>query len=63
MLGIGYTEQLERKRERLGRELRRYDSLRGARLLDTLPSPKGSGYRNRARMAVGLSRYGGATLG
>ena len=40
-----------------------YDSLKGARLLDTLPSPEGVGYRNRARMAVGLSRHGGATLG
>ena len=57
------AEQLQRKRELLGRELRRYDSLKGARLLDTLPSPEGVGYRNRARMAVGLSRHGGATLG
>jgi 23S rRNA (uracil1939-C5)-methyltransferase len=63
MLGIRHAEQLERKRERLGRELRRYASLKGARLLDTLPSPEGVGYRNRARMAVGLSRHGGATLG
>jgi 23S rRNA (uracil1939-C5)-methyltransferase len=63
MLGRGYAEQLERKLEQLGRELRRYGSLKGARLLDTLPSPEGVGYRNRTRMAVGLSRHSGATLG
>jgi len=63
MLGSSYAEQLQHKREVLGRELRRYGSLKGARLLDTLPSPEGAGYRNRARMAVGLSRHGGATLG
>jgi 23S rRNA (uracil1939-C5)-methyltransferase len=63
MLGVSYAEQLRRKRERLDRELRRYGSLESARLLDTLPSPEGIGYRNRARMAVGLSRHGGATLG
>jgi 23S rRNA (uracil1939-C5)-methyltransferase len=63
MLGVSYVDQLQRKRERLGRELRGYDSLKNAHLLDTLPSPEGVGYRNRARMAVGLSRHGGATLG
>jgi 23S rRNA (uracil1939-C5)-methyltransferase len=63
MLGIRYAEQLERKRELLRRALSGYVSLKDARLLDTLPSPKGAGYRNRARMAVGLSRHVGATLG
>jgi 23S rRNA (uracil-5-)-methyltransferase RumA len=63
MLGTSYAEQLERKRELLDRELRRYASLKGARLLDTLPSPEGFGYRNRTRMAVGLSRHSDATLG
>jgi 23S rRNA (uracil1939-C5)-methyltransferase len=63
MLGMSYAEQLQRKRELLGGALRRYSSLQGARLLDTLPSPEGARYRNRARMAVGLSRHGGATLG
>jgi 23S rRNA (uracil1939-C5)-methyltransferase len=63
MLGMRHAEQLDRKRALLGRELRGYDSLKGARLLDTLPSPEEVGYRNRARMAVGLSRHGGATLG
>jgi 23S rRNA (uracil1939-C5)-methyltransferase len=63
MLGMPYAGQLEWKRELLGRELRRYESLRSVRLLDTIPSPQGSGYRNRARMAVGLSRRGGTRLG
>ena len=51
---------LAAKRERLARELRKYRTLEDARLLDALPSPDGAGYRNRARMAVGLSRHGGA---
>jgi 23S rRNA (uracil1939-C5)-methyltransferase len=63
MLGTSYANQLGRKRKLLGRELSRYDSLKGARLLDTLTSPEGAGYRNRARMAVGLSRHGEVTLG
>ena len=63
MLGIDYAEQLARKRELLGRELSAYPSLKNVRLLDTLPSPEGAGYRNRARMAVGISRHGGTKLG
>lgn len=63
MLGIGYAEQLERKLGLLGRQLRRYPSLNRVRLLDTMPSPEKAGYRNRARMAVGLSRRSPATLG
>jgi 23S rRNA (uracil1939-C5)-methyltransferase len=45
------------------RELAAYTSLRGARVLATLPSPIEVGYRNRARMAVGLSRHGRVDLG
>ncbi|MBD3867587.1 MAG: 23S rRNA (uracil(1939)-C(5))-methyltransferase RlmD [Acidobacteria bacterium] len=63
MLGVGYSEQLSHKRELLGRELSAYPSLKEARLLDTLPSPQGAGYRNRARMAFGTSRQGGTRLG
>jgi 23S rRNA (uracil-5-)-methyltransferase RumA len=63
LLGSGYTGQLEGKRELLDRELRRYESLKSARVLDTIPSPQGVGYRNRARMAVGLTRLGGVKLG
>jgi 23S rRNA (uracil1939-C5)-methyltransferase len=63
MLGMSYEEQLERKWELLGRELRGYGNLKSARLLDPLPSPELAGYRNRARMAVGLSRNGRVRLG
>jgi 23S rRNA (uracil-5-)-methyltransferase RumA len=62
-LGIAYKEQLRQKRDLLGKELRRYRRLRRANLLETLPSPRISGYRNRARMAVGLSRHHDASLG
>lgn len=63
MLGMSYGEQLAHKRAALGRALRRYSRLKGVRLLDTMRSPMPIGYRNRVRMAVGLSRHGGATLG
>lgn len=63
MLGMDPAEQLARKRDVLGRTLHRFRRLSGVKLLDTLPSPEWTGYRNRARMAVGLSRHGGATLG
>jgi 23S rRNA (uracil1939-C5)-methyltransferase len=55
-LGTGYETQLARKRDALGRALSVHRALRGATLLKTLPSPLVSGYRNRAKMAVGLSR-------
>lgn len=63
MIGAGRIDQLRRKRGTVGHAMRRYRSLRDVRLLETLPSPVGSGYRNRARMAVGLSRHGGVVLG
>jgi 23S rRNA (uracil1939-C5)-methyltransferase len=62
-LGVPYGEQLRRKRELLGKTLGRYERLRGAKLLETVPSPRVSGYRNRARMAVGLSRHHETRLG
>jgi 23S rRNA (uracil1939-C5)-methyltransferase len=55
-LGSEYASQLARKRDDLGRALSAHRVLRGARLLPTLPSPLVSGYRNRAKMAVGLPR-------
>lgn len=63
MIGAGRIDQLRRKRGAVGHAMRRYRTLRDVRLLETLPSPVGSGYRNRARMAVGLPREGGAELG
>ncbi len=63
MLGMSYGEQLQRKRRVLGRELRNYDSLANVHIPRTLSSPKTIGYRNRVRMAVGISRHGGTRLG
>jgi len=63
LLGVDYAEQLRRKQTVLGRAIARYRSLASARLLPCLPSPTIAGYRNRAKMAVGLSRHGGATVG
>lgn len=56
-LGESYRNQLARKRDILDRALGRYDRLRDAQLLPCLPSPQVAGYRNRAKLAVGLSRH------
>ena len=56
LLGLGYADQLRRKRELLGHALGRYERLRRATLLACMPSPMPAGYRIRAKMAVGISR-------
>ena len=56
-LGASYREQLGRKRDVLRRALGCYHHLRDAQLLPCLPSPHVAGYRNRAKLAVGLSRH------
>src|SRR5262249_25532768 len=63
LLDLQYAGQLQRKRERLGREIRRYERLRGAALLPTMPSPHKAAYRSRAKMAVGISRHGDVKVG
>ena len=63
ILGMAYAEQLSRKQQALRRAIREYGSLRDTELLATLPSPRIGGYRNRAKMAVGISRTADATLG
>ena len=63
LLGVGYEEQLRRKREVLGQALGRHPGLRGIRPFPCLPSPLRQGYRNRAKMAVGMSRRGGIRVG
>ena len=63
LLDVSYAEQLRRKRDALGKELLRYEPLRNATLLDCLPSPATAGYRNRAKMAVGISRGGDVKVG
>ena len=63
LLGVDYAEQLRGKHATLARALARYARLQGAKLLPCLPSPRIAGYRNRAKMAVGLSRHGGGAIG
>jgi 23S rRNA (uracil1939-C5)-methyltransferase len=63
LLGVSYADQLGRKRDVLGKELLRYERLRRATLPACLPSPATAGYRNRAKMAVGISRGGEVEVG
>ncbi len=56
LLGMSYPDQLVRKRDILARALGRDNRLRKAELLPCLPSPRVAGYRNRAKLAVGLGR-------
>ena len=63
LLGVPYEEQLRRKRELLDEALKVHSRLSKVKVLETLPSPRTSRYRNRARMAVALSRHHEANLG
>ncbi len=56
LLGVSYSAQLGRKRRNLGQALQRYRTLARAELLWCLESPLVEKYRNRARMAVGMSK-------
>ena len=56
LLGEAYANQLVRKRGVLARALGRYPRLRDLKPRPCLPSPRAAGYRNRAKLAVGLSR-------
>ena len=63
LLGVGYKAQLGRKRRILGAALARYRALERAELLPCLESPFVEKYRNRAKMAVGLSKARPPRLG
>ena len=63
LLGVGYPAQLGRKRRILGEALKRYRTLAKADLLSCLGSPLAEKYRNRTKMAVGLSKGKQAKLG
>ncbi len=63
LLGTAYDHQLGRKRDLLGAALRRHEPLRDVELLETIPSPRIEGYRNRVRMAVGPSKHHSPSLG
>ena len=58
MLEVAYEMQLRRKRETLARALARYPGLRRTRPLPCVRSPLQAEYRNRAKMAVGMSSRG-----
>ena len=63
LLGVGYPAQLERKRQFLADALGRYRTLARAKVMPCLSSPLLEKYRNRAKMAVGLSKVGPVRLG
>ena len=62
-LGMAYPDQLRRKQQLMCRALGEYHSLRETKLLPPLPSPLVGGYRNRAKMAVAISRQSGVHVG
>ncbi len=62
-LGVSYADQLRRKRDVLEKALSRHERLRDATLLACMPSPVTAGYRNRGKMAVGISRHGKVAVG
>jgi len=63
LLGMRYTSQLGRKRRALGEALKQYRTLGKAKLLSCLESPLVESYRNRAKMAVGISKDRSVRLG
>ena len=63
LLGVGYGDQLRRKRDLLATAFGRHPGLRGIQPLPCLPSPLRDSYRNRAKMAVGVSRRSGIRVG
>ena len=63
LLGSVYGDQVRDKREILSRALARHPGLREVRPLPCLPSPLVVGYRNRAKMAIGMSARGSLRVG
>ena len=63
LLLVPYEEQLERKRRRLIDALGRTLRCDRRRVLPTLPSPRITGYRNRAKMAISTDRAHRSKLG
>lgn len=63
LLGREYDDQLAAKSRVLADTLRRQKGLGRIALLPCLPSPRLSGYRNRAKMAVGISKFHAPKIG
>ena len=62
-LGMGYSAQLLRKRRTLRTAMQSYRSLANIEVQECLASPEIDGYRNRAKMAVAISKYQDPDLG
>ena len=62
-LGLAYPAQMRRKERLLATALRTFRSLSRAELLPCMESPEIAGYRNRAKMAVAISRHDLDSLG
>lgn len=62
-LGLEYAAQLRSKERLLGRALAQFRSLDKLEVEPCLASRNVEGYRNRAKMAVGLSKFDPASLG
>jgi len=62
-LRVRYSEQLARKRRRLGDVLSEHLRIERGQILPALPSPKIEGYRNRAKMTISTDRERYSSLG
>ena len=63
LLGESYEEQLWAKGRIIQSALAKHPELSGIKSAPCLPSPLQTRYRNRAKMAVGISKHGGTSLG
>lgn len=63
LLSTRYEDQLRHKGEFLAEALRKYPKLRRIRPLPCVASPLRDNYRNRAKMAVGMSSRSGTRVG
>lgn len=63
LLGMPYEEQLYGKRGVVERAIRQNPQLKSIPVLDCVPSPEVESYRNRAKMAVGMSPKSGTHVG
>ena len=63
LLGVEYESQLQQKRDVLKQAIGKQQGLRDLRTLPCLPSPQLDHYRNRVKMAIGMSSRGGNRMG
>jgi 23S rRNA (uracil1939-C5)-methyltransferase len=63
LLGVGYVDQLRGKRAALRKAVSSYPTLKDAEVLPCIPSIAQEGYRNRAKMAIGMSKRDALRVG